>query len=352
MPPARFESILRLFDADARAPCAGTEAELFRASIAASSHPQEQDCCTVGPNSFLKVLPEMVAFLRVAELGSFSAAADLLGITPSAASRQVKRLEKEIGVQLLQRTTRQLRLTEAGAEAFERCRELAAAAQDTMALAQRFSAEPRGLVRLSAPKAFARRVLHPLVLDFLARHPAVDVQLIVEDRDIDPIREGVDLVVRLTTEPPEGLVARRLMAVAHILVAAPAYLEGHAAIAHPRDLAAHSCLSLGEHERDNHWRFSRPGEDDVEVTVHGRYIANHSEMRMEAATAGLGVACVPAFSAQQALGDGRVARVLGDWEFRGNYHGHAWILYPPNRFTVPKCRVLIDHLVARLGTEG
>lgn len=306
----------------------------------------------MGTNSFLKVLPEMVTFLRVAELGSFSAAADLLGMTPSAASRQVKRLEKEIGVQLLQRTTRQLRLTEPGAEAFARCGELVLAAQGAMDIAQQFSQKPSGLVRLSAPKAFARRVLHAHVLGFLQRYPEVDVQLIVEDRDIDPIREGVDLVVRLTTSPPEGLVARPLMAVEHILCATPRYLARHEAIAHPRDLLAHSCLSLGEHERDNHWRFKREGEDEATVVVSGRYISNHSEIRLEAALADLGVACVPVFVAREALDEGRVARVLAGWEFQGNYHGHAWILYPPNRFTVPKCRVLIDHLLGALAGAG
>ena len=107
----------------------------------------------VGTNSFLKVLPEMVTFVRVAELGSFSAAADLLGITPSAASRQVKRLEQEIGVQLLQRTTRQLRLTEPGAEAFARCRELVAAAQGAMDIGAQFARTPAGRVRLSAPSS-------------------------------------------------------------------------------------------------------------------------------------------------------------------------------------------------------
>jgi DNA-binding transcriptional LysR family regulator len=304
----------------------------------------------VGPNSFLKVLPEMVTFLRVAELGSFSAAADLLGMTPSAASRQVKRLEKEIGVQLLQRTTRQLRLTEPGAEAFARCRELVLAAQGTMEIAQQFSTKPGGLVRISAPKAFARRVLHPHLLDFLQRYPEVDVQLIVADRDIDPIREGVDLVVRLTTEPPEGLVARQLMPVAHILCASPRYLAEGEAIEHPRDLLAHSCLSLGEHERDNHWRFKRSGGEEAEVVVRGRYVSNHSEVRLEAALAGLGVACVPVFMAEGALKDGGVVRVLADWEFQGNYHGHAYILYPPSRFTAPKCRVLIDHLLDALAT--
>ena len=116
----------------------------------------------MGNNAFLKLLPDMVTFLRVAELGSFSAAAAQLGITPSAASRQVTRLEKELGVQLMQRTTRQLRLTAAGVEALARCGELVTAAQGTMQIAQRYIGEPRGQVSISAPKAFARRVLHPL----------------------------------------------------------------------------------------------------------------------------------------------------------------------------------------------
>jgi len=307
----------------------------------------------VGTNSFLKVLPEMVTFLRVAELGSFSAAADLLGMTPSAASRQVKRLEKEIGVQLLQRTTRQLRLTEPGAEAFARCRELVLAAQGAMEIGQQFSSKPSGLVRISAPKAFARRVLHPHILGFLQRYPDVDVQLIVADRDVDAIREGVDLVVRLTTEPPEGLVARKLMAVEHILCATPAYLARDAtAIAHPNDLLAHSCLSLGERERDNHWRFRKSGEEDAEVVVRGRYISNHSEVRLEGALADLGIACVPVFMARDALDAGSVVRVLADWEFQGNYHGHAYILYPPSRFIAPKCKVLVDHLLGALSASS
>nr|WP_218088268.1 LysR family transcriptional regulator [Variovorax sp. SG517] len=295
----------------------------------------------------------MVTFVRVAELGSFSAAADLLGMTPSAASRQVKRLEKEIGVQLLQRTTRQLRLTEPGTEAFARCRELVLAAQGAMEIGQQFAAGPSGLVRISAPKAFARRVLHAHILEFLRRYPDVDVQLIVADRDVDPIREGVDLVVRLTTKPPEGLVARQLMPVAHVLCASPRYLAAHGPIEHPGDLAAHSCLSLGEHERDNHWRFGKSeGGDEAEVIVRGRYVSNHSEMRLEGALADLGVAVVPAFVAQEALDAGSLVRVLTGWEYRGNYRGHAYILYPPNRFMAPKCRALVDHLTSALSASS
>lgn len=301
----------------------------------------------MGTNAFLKILPEMVAFLRVAELGSFSAAASQLGMTPSAVSRQVTRLEKELGVQLIQRTTRQLRLSEAGVEAFEHCRALVAAAQATMQVAQQFTGEPRGQVRISAPKAFARHVLHPLLMDFLERFPNLDIQLIVADRDIDPIREGVDLVVRLTPDPPQGLVARPLMPVRQVLCAAPSYLREKGAIGHPRDLLAHSCLYLGEQERDNRWRF-RQGDEAVEVVVQGRYVANHSEIRLDAVRGGLGVGCLPDFMARDALDSGSIVRVLGDWEFQANYQGQAYLLFPQNGFMPSKCRALIDHLAAAL----
>ncbi|MDB5894482.1 MAG: transcriptional regulator, LysR family [Rhodoferax sp.] len=308
----------------------------------------------MGTNSFIQVLPEMVTFTRVAELGSFSAAAAVLGMTPSAASRQVTRLEKELGVQLMLRTTRQLRLTEAGEEAFARCREMVAAAQGAMDIAQQFASAPRGRVRISAPKAFARHVLHPLILGFLRRYPDVDVQVVVVDRDIDPIREGIDLVVRMTESPPPGMAARPLMRVEHVLCASPRYLAMGQPIEHPRDLAGHSCLALGEREHDHQWRFRRHdpasgAAEEADVVVHGRYTVNHSELRLEAVLADLGVGGVPSFVARQALEEGRVVRVLPDWQLQAGYQGTAYILYAPTRFTVPKCRVLIDHLAAALG---
>jgi len=292
----------------------------------------------------------MVAFLRVAELGSFRAASAQLGVTPPAVSRQVMRLEKALGVQLMQRTTRQLRMTAAGLEALTHCSELVAAAQETMQVGQRLNSHPQGLVRLSAPKAFARHVLQPWVLTFLQRFPEVNVQLMVTDRDVDPVREGVDLVVRLTQRPPEGLAARPLMRVAQMLCATPRYLAQHTAITHPQDLARHSCLSLGEQPHDNHWCFQRKGApfggplETAEVAVHGRYVANHSEMRLDAVLAHLGVGCIPNFVALPALQCGEVVPVLPDWEFQATYHGTAYVLWPPSRFLPPKCRVLIDHL--------
>lgn len=299
----------------------------------------------MGTNDFLEVLPEMVTFVRVAERGSFSAAAKELHITPSAASRHVSKLEKVLGVQLIRRTTRQLRLTDPGKEAFEKCCELVDAAQGTMQVAQKFMVKPHGLIKVSAPKAFAKHVLHPLILNFLNQYPDIDVQIMVTDRKVDPIHEGVDLVVQLTKYPPENLASRQWMQVEHIICASPAFLAKVPPVRHPSDLMGLSCIYLGEKERDNWWRFYK-GKQVEDVLVKGRYVANHSEIRLDAIMAGIGIGCVPDFVARHALADGTVQRVLSDWEFEANYHGTVHILYPPNRFLAPKCRVLIDFLAA------
>lgn len=293
---------------------------------------------------FLDVMHELVAFVRVAEAGSFSAAARLQGVTPSAISRQVARLEKAMGVALIQRSTRQLRLTDAGLAVLHHGRAMVAAAQATWEVAEGHVGTPKGLVRLSAPKAFARHRLAPVLLDFLQRFPEVDVHLTVADRPVDPLRENIDLVIRLTDDPPQGLVARALFPVRQWVLASPAYLAQHPAVRVPEDLMGHSCLAIGEQVRDSHWRFVR-GDEAVEVPVAGRYALNHSEMRLQAVEAGLGIGCVPDFVAQQALAQGRVTQLLPDWLFDTNYQGMAYLLYSASRHTAPKVRALVDHLV-------
>lgn len=301
----------------------------------------------MGSNDFLDVMQELVAFVRVAEAGSFSAAARAQGVTPSAISRQVARLEKALGLALLQRTTRQLRLTDAGLAVLEHGRAMVAAARATLEVAEGHVDVPRGRVRISAPKAFARQVLHRPVLDFLQRYPEVDVHFLVQDRPVDALREGVDLVVRLTDDPPPGMVARALCPVQQWVVASPAYQAAHPAVHTPDDLMAHSCIALGEQERDGRWRFVR-GDEVVEVPVTGRYTVNHSEMRLAAVEAGLGIGCMPDFGARAAIAEGRVVRLLADWTFDTRYQGTAYLLFAASRHTAPKVRALIDHLVAVL----
>ncbi len=301
----------------------------------------------VRTDNFLEVIHELVAFVRVAEAGSFSAAARRHGMTPSAVSRQVARLEKTMGVSLMQRTTRHMRLTEAGMEVLQQGREMVAAAEASMRVAEGHVGLPRGLVRISAPKAFARHVLHQPLLAFLHSYPDVDIHLLATDQFVDPLREGFDLVVRLTDDPPQGMVARTLMPVKQMVLASPSYLASNPCITIPEDLMAHSCLSIGEQKRDSRWRFAR-GDDQVEVTVAGRYTLNHSVMRLEAVEAGLGVGCVPDFVALDAIAAERVVRLLPDWAFDTNYQGMAYLLFLPSRYTTPKVRVLIDHLVSAL----
>jgi DNA-binding transcriptional LysR family regulator len=301
----------------------------------------------VRTDDFLNVMHELVAFVRVAEAGSFSVVARQLGVTPSAISRQVARLEKVMGVALLQRTTRQLRVTEAGLAVLEHGRIMVSAARATLQVAEGHVGAPRGLVRVSSPKAFSRHVLEPVLLNFLAKHPAVDVHLLVVDRMVDPLREGVDLVVRLTDDPPQGMVARALMPVRQLVLGSPSYLAAHSPVHLPADLMGHSCLAIGEQERDSRWRFMK-GKDSVEVSVAGRYTVNHSEMRLAAVEAGLGIGCVPDFVAHESLTAGRVIRLLPEWSFDTNYQGMAYLLFAASRYTAPKVRILIDHLVAAL----
>ncbi|MBV8620859.1 MAG: LysR family transcriptional regulator, partial [Curvibacter sp.] len=191
-------------------------------------------------------LSDMAVFTRVVELGHFSAVAREMHQTPSAVSRQIGRLERLLGMRLFERSTRKLRLTEAGAAVYEQCRSLVSAAREVVALRDSQQAVPHGLLRVSCPKAVARQILHPLMPAFLARYPEVDVQLIVTDRQVDLFEEAVDLAVCITEAPPAGLSGRPLMAVGHGVFATPRYLADKGAPAHPDELARHSCIYLGE----------------------------------------------------------------------------------------------------------
>jgi DNA-binding transcriptional LysR family regulator len=297
-----------------------------------------------------RLLPYMSMFVRVVELGSFSAAAEQSGLTASAVSRQIASLESALSVKLLERTTRKLRLTEVGTEVFARCQEMVKAARSVQEIAQRFVSSPQGMVRISAPKAFGKRIISPLIPEFLRRYPQVDVQLMLSDQPNDLISDDFDLLIRITETPPLGLAARPLLQVHHVLCASERYLSHAGTPLHPDDLAHHSCVYLGETPGDNRWqlRHIHSGEK-VTVNVNGRFVSNHSEVRLEAAIADLGVGCVPFFTATEALANQQIVEVLPQWRYETTYHGQAWILYPPNRYLPPKCRVLIDYLAEKLG---
>ncbi|WP_407293337.1 LysR family transcriptional regulator [Stutzerimonas zhaodongensis] len=297
----------------------------------------------MGTNEKTSLLAGMAVFARVVEAGSFSAAARQQGTTASAVSRQVARLEKELSLRLMERTTRQLRLNEAGSEFYLHCRTMLDAADQALAIGERLMSSPRGLVRLSVPKAYGKFVIGPLMPGFLSRYADVDVQLHISDQSPDLIEDGFDLLVKVTDQPPEGLVGKPLGPVRQLLCASPAYLNQQGTPQRPQDLLRHSCVYLGEHSGDNRWHFS-DGERQEVVTVRGRYICNHSEARLEAALANVGITVLPHFTAAQALAEGRLCEVLPQWRYTGSYQGAAWLLWRQNQHLPPKQRVLIDYL--------
>ncbi len=302
----------------------------------------------MNPTELFALLPDMATFARVVDAGNFSVAARQLGSTPSTVSRQIKRLEEALGTRLLERSTRSVRVTDSGAQVYRYCRDMVGAASGAVDVAGQMVGEPRGRVSISAPIAFARSVIHPLIPGFLRSLPDVDVQLIFADREVDPLRDDVDIVIRLTRSPPLGLAARRLGTVKWLLCASPAYLEAHGTPTEPRDLARHECLFLGETADDNRWHFRRATETQT-LEVRGRYIANHAGARLEAALQDLGIAILPDFAAVEALEQGGLVQLLVDWEFEArSYMGPVWLLYPPNRFLPSKVRALIDYLASHL----
>lgn len=300
------------------------------------------------PTEFFDLLPDMAVFARVVEAGNFSVAARQLGSTPSTVSRQIKRLEEALSTRLLERSTRTVRVTESGAQVVRFCRDMLSSASGAVDAAGQLSGRAQGKVSLSAPTQFARTVIHPLIAGFLRAYEEVDLQLLFTDHDIDPLVDDVDLVIRLTEHPPQGLSGRRLGAVRWMLVASPAYLLQRGMPAQPRDLLDHACIYLGETADDSRWRFRR-GAETQGVDVKGRYIANHAGARLDAALQDFGIAGVPEFAAAAALKSGELVQVLPDWRFDGHaYVGSVWLLYPPNRFLPPKVRALIDYLVEHI----
>lgn len=302
----------------------------------------------MNPTELFALLPDMAVFARVVDAGNFSVAARQMGTTPSTVSRQIKRLEEALATRLLERSTRKVRVTESGAQVVRYCRDMLTAASGAVDSAGQLVGRPQGRVSVSAPTAFAKTVIHPLVPGFLRLYEEVDLQLMFTDRQVDPLEDDLDLVIRLTERPPQGLAGRRIGSVEWVLCASSAYLRERGMPASPRELSQHDCLYLGDTPDDNRWRFLR-GTETQTVDVRGRYIANHTGARLEAAQQGFGIATLPEFVAKDALKQGDLVQVLADWKIEAQpYVGSIWLLYPPNRFLPPKVRALIDYLAEHI----
>lgn len=283
-------------------------------------------------------------FLAVIETGSFTAAAEKLGTRSGQASKLISRLETELGVRLLNRTTRSVAPTEAGRAYYERLKPLVDEL-DTLDLDIRnISQSPRGRLRLTAPLTFGTLELAPALNAFAGLYPDIELDVTFSDRVVNVVDEGFDLAVRVGRPGDSSLIIRRLCAVRIVVVGAPSYLEQHHAPASPAELALHDCIIDTNFREPNRWPFKGATGEIEMANVDGRIRYSNAEACVQAAELGLGLACVPAFVAGDALRSGRLIRLLPSFE-PDPYDVH--VLYPHSRHLAAKVRLLVDFLSER-----
>lgn len=286
----------------------------------------------------------MRLFIRVAELGSFSAVALQAGVARSVVTRQIAALETHLGVKLMARSTRRLALTSAGSAYLEKCRvilNLVEAAEADVA-AERLT--PRGNIRISLPLSFGIRRLAPLLLDFSQRHPEVSLDMDYSDRRINLIEEGIDLAIRITRRLEPGDVARKIGTGRMLVVAAPEYLARHGRPQHPAELAHHECLGYASVGTPMPWQFMIDGQLES-FPVRSRINANNGDVLTEAAAQGLGITLQPDFIVASYLDAGRVEQILADFAVP---ELGIYAMLPSNRHVPHRVRVLMDALAAAL----
>lgn len=293
----------------------------------------------------MESLTGLMAFVRTAELNSFVAASGRLGVSASAVSKSVARLEDELGVRLFNRSTRRLSLTEEGTLFFERARRIIEALEEAQSELSRLTGNPRGKLRVSVP-AIGYRMLMPVLTEFVERYPAVELDLDFNDRLIDVIAEGVDAAIRSGDTGHSQLKARSLGTFHFVLVGAPRYLTGRGTPHTPADLVAHACLrykfpTTGQLQE---WAFDAEQIGTTRVEVPTTHTFNSIEALISAATAGLGIAFLPSFTVRDAIGTGALVSILGNWIVEG---GTFSILWPGHRTMLPKLRVFVDFLIEK-----
>ena len=288
--------------------------------------------------------------VTLAATGGFTAAANRLGVSKAAMSHRIAELELAAGVALVRRTTRSVRLTEAGQQLVDATKSAFQEIERSLASVQDLVAEPAGLVRVTAPVALGRQQIVPRIPAFLRSHPQVRVELALSDRLSSLASEGLDLAIRHVESVPDTHVAWPLCESRTILAASRAYLRRHGTPANPEDLKRHNCLHYLRGGETPSWSFV-PVEGSgsrLSVPIQGSFAANNSEALREMAIAGTGVALLPDFSAAQDLASGRLVAVLPHWRSVGAFGGQVYAIRPYSPHVPRAVQVLVEFLRASL----
>ncbi|MEQ8603036.1 MAG: LysR family transcriptional regulator [Marivibrio sp.] len=291
-------------------------------------------------------LSGIAVFAAVVEAGSFTKAGDKLGLSKSAVSKQITKLEERLGAQLMNRTTRRLSLTEVGQAFYERCRRIVAEAEEAELAVTRLQVAPRGILRLSAPVSFGIEHLGPALPDFMAQHPEVQIDMECADRQVDLVEEGFDMAVRIGRMRDSSLIAKRIAYSRRKVLAAPGYWAEHGKPAHPDELTQHRCLTYAYLQTAQNWEFQDPetGKPFTVTVNSGPLHSNNGHVLAHAAAGGRGVIYTPTFICRSELRAGRLESALDAFDAEP-IGVHA--VYPPNRHLSAKVRAFIDFLAAR-----
>jgi DNA-binding transcriptional LysR family regulator len=292
-------------------------------------------------------LEAMAIFARVVEDKSFSAAARRLNLSKSLVSKHITQLERSIGARLLNRTTRALSLTDAGAAFYEHCARIVEELEEAKLAVSRLHSEPRGLLRISSSVAFGRLHVAPAVADFLEAYPEVKIDMVTTDRFVDLAEEAFDVVIRIVAEPAPNAVARELAPVHRKMCATPEYFGRHGVPKTLQDLEHHNCLIYTSFNPQGPWRLRGP-DGDISVRVPGNLRLNDDDALAAAVLCGMGIALLPTFIVGKDLQSGRLQSVLSEYI---PLERHVYAVYLPTRHLSAKVRCFIDFLLERFSPE-
>jgi DNA-binding transcriptional LysR family regulator len=300
----------------------------------------------------MSLLPDfegLAMFAKVAEERSFAGAARALGVSVATVSRGVARLEERLGARLLNRTSRQLALTEFGRTIADSALKIYREAEEAEGAAREMSARPRGLVRLAVPMSFGLRWVAPLMPAFFRDYPDVKVDLHLSDATVDLVGQGFDAALRIAVLPDSSLVARKLCPVTQLVVASPEYLQTRGTPRHPSELADHPCLGYAYRARSDVWRFTNGAGEEVVVKPEGPLRVTNSDALLPTVLAGLAIAEFPDFIAFEHIRAGTLVPILPDWSLA---RGGLYFVTPSARTRPAKVEALSEFFVKHLSSPG
>lgn len=292
-------------------------------------------------------LTDIAVFVQVVDAGSFTAAADKLGLSKSVVSKYVSRLEDRLGARLLNRTTRRLSLTEVGRTFYERSQRGLRELEEAEAEVSRLQEAPRGVLRLNSPMSFGILHIAPALPEFLARYPELSVDMSLDDRWINLVEEGFDLAIRIGELPDSSLVARRLGACRHVVCGAPGYFKQHGVPRTPQDLRDHNAITFKYQDSPNEWHFVSAHGVVMRIPVSGSIQMNNSLGLREALLREAGLTLTPTFVVGTDIKAGRLQAVLADYK---SMELSIYAVYPERRHLSPKVRAFIDFMGGRISS--